>query len=233
MIQLNEKTIGWKTTIENPKSDTLVILCHGWRSGPAKIKHLAMFLKKNKFAVYRLNLSTTFGAVSTIVKQTEKQLTEIRFGQDYKKVHFIGHSFGGIITKIILNNNKFANGDKYITLGTPWGGTSLSKKIESKVNFGDDPALFGNGLKLLKIALANRMANPKIKIGLIGGNKPYIDKKSLDNGEEWDGTVPSKSALSLTENVVDRKVVHLNHTELINNTLTGNMILKFFKNGRF
>jgi triacylglycerol lipase len=231
--QLLEKTLGWKTDIENPDTDILVILCHGWRSGPAKIKHLADFLKKNGFSVYRLNLSTTFGAVSTILKQVDQQLKSINFGEDYKKIHFIGHSFGGIITKIILNTYKFKNSDKYITLGTPWGGTSLSRKIEANITFGHDPALLGNGIKLLKVALAKRMANPHIKVGLIGGDKPYKESIPLDDGEKWDGMVPAKSALDLNENVVDRKVVHLNHSGLINDTLTGKMILNFFKRGKF
>ena len=53
------------------------------------------------------------------------------------------------------------------------------------------------------------------------------------DGEKWDGTVPAKSALSLNENVIDRKIVHLNHTELVNNLGTGNMMLNFFKRGKF
>ncbi len=231
LIQLNEKTIGWNLSIENPDSDTLVILCHGWRSGPAKLKQLALFLRKHKFAVYRLNLSTTFGAVSTIMKQSKNQLTKIKFGQDYKKLHFVGHSFGGIITKIILNEYKFANSDKFISIGTPWDSTPSAKKIESKISFGDDPALFGNGIKLLKISKASKIKNRKIKVGLIAGDKPFKEKQDI--GEDYDGTVPTTSALSLTENVVDRKIFHLNHKELINSLDVGNSLLKFFKSGRF
>jgi len=231
LIQLNEKTFGWDPSIEKPDNENLVILCHGWRSGPAKLKQLALFFKKHKFAIFRLNLSTTFGAVSTIMKQSEKQLTKIKFGQDYKKVHFVGHSFGGIITKIILNEYKFANSDKFITIGTPWDSTPSAKKIESKIDFGEDPALFGNGIKLLKIAKASRIKNRKIKVGLIAGDKPYKEKQDI--GEPYDGTVPTASALALTENVTDRKIFHLNHTELINDLDVGNSLLKFFKSGRF
>lgn len=232
LIQLYEKTFGWEDKIENPATDTLVILCHGWKSGAAKLKHLAMFFKKHNFSVYRLNLSTTFGSVSTILNEVKKQLETINFGKEYKKIHFIGHSFGGIITKVILNNFKFTQADKLITIGTPWGGTSLSKKVEKNIKFSDDPALLGNGLKLLKIALSKNMKN-NVKVGLIGGDKPYKEKKVLDNGEKWDGTVSAKSALDLNEKVVDRKIYHLNHTELVNNAEVGRALLKFFERGKF
>jgi uncharacterized alpha/beta hydrolase family protein len=192
-----------------------------------------MFLKKHDFAIYRLNLSTTFGAVSTILKQSRSQLEAINYGADYKRIYIIGHSFGGIISKIILNQYEFPNCEKFITIGTPWGGTSMTKKVEANFKFGEDPSFLGNGLKLLKIAKASRIKNRKIKVGLIGGDKPYKESKPLDNGEKWDGTVPAKSALSFTENVVDRKVFHLNHTELVNNTEVGKSLLKFFKSGKF
>jgi len=231
IIQLNEKTFGWDTSIEKPDNENLVILCHGWRSGPAKLKQLALFFRKHNFAVFRLNLSTTFGAVSTIMKQSKKQLKAINFGKDYKRIFIVGHSFGGIISKILLNNYKFPNCERFVTLGSPWDSTPLAKKIDSKVNFGDDPALFGNGIKLLKIAKASRIKNRKIKIGLIAGDKPY--EKSKDIGEDFDGTVPTQSALALTENVTDRKIFHLNHAELVNSLDVGNSLLKFFKSGRF
>lgn len=231
--QLAETTFGWKSGIENPNQDTLVILCHGWRSGAAKVEYLASFLKKNGHSVYRLNLSTTFGAVSTILKQVKTQLESINFGKDYKKIHFIGHSFGGIITKMILNTYKFDNSDKYITIGTPWGGTSISKKIESKIKFSEDPALFGNGIKLLKLALAKKMINPNIKVGLIGGTKPYKEDVPLDDGEKWDGRVSAKSALDFNEKVTDRKILHKNHSGMINDLSVGKIILNFFKRGKF
>jgi uncharacterized alpha/beta hydrolase family protein len=233
LIQLYEKTFGWEEKIENPSGETLIILCHGWRSGAAKLKHLAMFFKKQGFAIYRLNLSTTFGAVSTILKQSKSQLESFNYGADYKKIYFVGHSFGGIISKILLNQYEFPNCEKFITIGTPWGGTSMTRRVESNITFGEDPAFLGNGLKLLKVAKASRMKNRKIKVGLIGGTKPYKESKPLDDGEKWDGTVPAKSALSLNENVIDRKIVHLNHTELVNNLGTGNMMLNFFKRGKF
>jgi len=231
LIQLNEKTFGWEETIENPDSDNLIILCHGWRSGPAKLKQLALFFRKYKIAVFRLNLSTTFGAVSTIMKQSKKQLEAINFGENYKRIFIVGHSFGGIISKIILNNYDFPNCEKFITIGTPWDSTPLARKIEAKIDFGDDPALFGNGIKLMKLALASKMKNKKIKVGLIGGDKPYKEKQDI--GEPYDGTVPTASALALRENVVDRKVFHLNHAELVNSVDVGNSLLKFFKSGRF
>jgi pimeloyl-ACP methyl ester carboxylesterase len=228
---LIEKTFAWDETIENPKGEELVILCHGWKSGAAKLKELALFFRRYRYAVYRLNLSTTFGAVSTIMKQSKNQLEKIDFGSEYKKVYLVGHSFGGIISKILLNTYMFPNCDRFVTIGTPWDSTPTARKIEANIKFGDDPALLGNGLKLLKIAKASKMKNTKIRVGLIGGNKPYNEKQDI--GEDFDGTVPTASALALTEKVSDRKTFHLNHTELVNDTAVANSVLKFFKSGKF
>jgi len=230
---IEEKSFRWKSKLENVNEDELVLLCHGWKSGPAKLNYLANYLNKKGYAVYRFNLSTTFGRVSTIIEQTQRQLKSIDFGSNYKKVQFVGHSFGGIITKIILNRNKFDNADKFVTLGTPWDSTPFARKVEKSFNFGNDPALFGNGLKLLKVALAAKMQNTNLKVGLIGGDKPYTEKKAKTDGLDWDGTVPSQSAISLKEKVVAKKIVHLNHTELVNNPKTADMVIKFLKTAKF
>lgn len=229
---LKEATKGWNPYIENSDQDELVIICHGWISGPVKLNFLADFLSKKNYSIFRLNLSTTFGTVSKILNEANSQLESIDFGKSYKKVHFLGHSFGGIILKILLNKDDWKTTDRFVTLGTPWGSTPFAKKVENMIKFKDDPSLFGNGIVLLKQALNNPIKNKNIKVGLIGGDKPYKEKK-VDDGIKWDGTVPTESALSLKENVVDKKIMHLNHTELINNKVVGVMVSNFFNRGKF
>ena len=228
---IQEKTLFWKTKIENPDKKELIILCHGWRSGASKLGFLSNGLQNFNYSVYRLNLSTTFGRISKILSEAKQQLEQIDYGSEYDTVHFVAHSFGGIITKTILNNNKINNIGKFVTLGTPWGSTPTAKAIEKKFMFGDDPGLFGNGIKLLYIALGSKFKNSKLPVGLIAGNKPYDEKK--DVGEPYDGTVPVKSAFALKENVKGKKLFNLNHAQLANDTNVVRSVIKFLKTGSF
>jgi len=227
----DKKKLGSK--FDNPNQSELVIICHGWLSGPFRMKFLTNFFTKKNYSVFRLNLSTTFGSISKILKEAEDQLESIDFGKKYKKVYFIGHSFGGIIIKILLNKYNWETTNSFVSIGTPWGSTPFAKKIEHTIKFKEDPSLFGNGILLLKMSVENKMKNNKIKIGLIGGDKPYTKKKATIDGLKWDGTVPSDSAIALKENVVDKKILHLNHYALINNKTVAVMIYNFFIKGKF
>ena len=143
---IQERSFGWNTRIENPGSDKLVIMSHGWKSGPRGLNFLAISLANAGYSIYRLNLSTTFGRVSKILAEVGHQVSRIGYGEQFSEVNVIGHSFGGIIMKIMLNKYEFPNGNKFVTVGSPWGSTPKAQEIERKLSFSDDPGLFGNGI---------------------------------------------------------------------------------------
>ena len=218
---LQEKTLGWKIRVENPDQDRLLIMCHGWRSGPDGLDYFNRFFMGEGYSIFRLNISQVFGSVKTIYQELGHQLSMIENIGQYKVIDFLGFSMGGIIMKAMLDEHVFPNGRRCVFLGTPFdiSGISISSRM-----------LLANVIKLARHIKAQKIKSRQIKVGLIGGDDPNR-KSHLD--EPHDGFISLKSVFDTKDNVVDKKVVPVNHFKLKKDPNIARLMLKFYNTGRF
>ena len=221
---LNEKTAGWNVRVENPGQDKLIIMAHGWISGPDKLEYLTKFFIKNGYSVMRLNISAFFGSLKTIYTEIGFQLSMIDNIEQYKTVDFLGHSMGGVIIKTVLDEYTFPNGRRAICLGTPWEINGIKYKANT---------LLTNIVKLIKMAKLNKIKSRQIKMGLIAGDDPNRKTHLHEPHEPHDGLISVKSAFDIDNNVIDKKVVNIDHYQLRQDSNVAYTMLKFYKTGKF
>jgi pimeloyl-ACP methyl ester carboxylesterase len=235
-----------KPSIEFSDGNELVILVHGWLSSAKTMEKLAERLLKKNYCTYRMDLSTTFGTLDKLKVEVKEQLDEIRFGRNFKRVHFIAFSMGGLILKYILNTWKFDNLGRLITLGTPHLGSPLSKVVKEKVPIIGSTFFVDKADYVLEEIGKNRFRNEGLKFGLVAGNKGYLINKDSEYllkirkgvfsrfGKESDGTVAVSSALGMPEEyVADTIVLNVNHVGLVYEPIVFKYVLNFLKNGKF
>lgn len=230
--------------IEYADGNELVILVHGWISSKNTLSKLAERFKKENYCVFRMDLSTTFGSMKNLEEEIKYQLETIKHGVHFKKVHFVAHSMGGLVTQIILQEHKFSNLGRVVTLGTPYLGSPMWKRVlEMDIPILKKSYAIVNNTSLVKKATEGNYKNKKFEMGLIAGTKSYILKKLTEieqrmrEGvfkEENDGSVASKSALGLYNGFVkDTKKIKKNHMELVEDIYPFKLTLKFLKTGKF
>jgi len=233
-VPLLEKLLG--PAIYNPfhtpaievgskRSSELVILVHGWMSGQAHLQQFSDYLKNTQgYSVYRLELPTTFGSLENLIDEVESQLKAIDYGKTFKDVHFVGHSFGGLIIRGILARYKEPNIRSVVTIGSPFQGSNLAARLVDRMPILANLSWSVKNAKKIQEISDKAKINPKIKVGLIAGIKSY---SIADIGETEfqmrigvfqsvnDGTVEKYSAFGWNGPVIDKTTFKCNHIELI------------------
>lgn len=200
-----------------------IVLAHGLFMK----KQVMFFLKKSfelkGFKVYNFGYNTRTFNRQTLI-EFDKFVKEI----PEKKVYFIGHSMGGLLMRLYLEEWKPEFKDScLITLGTPHKGSSLGRFVE------DTPFKFVLGTAQ-NSGVTNGLGWWKgdyplgCIVGLINfGPNNILNKKPL-NG---DGTVLKCEAFP--DNATDIKELMVSHTAMVYSPKVVKECLYFIKKKKF
>lgn len=213
------------------RSEEMIFLVHGYNKSNSDMK----FLKKNLEKMgYKINNNTLPILFSTLEKCTEilkKRVNEeLKLNKEYKKIHFIGHSMGGVIIRKFLENNRVDNLGRCILIATPNKGMKLADFAEKKVR------LFGMLFKPIKDIVSYRikinkpMNIPEPEIGVIAGDKNNLVlgmllSKNSDGRVEVDETK--------FEGMKEFMVLNYGHKEIHHRYETVELADNFLQKGTF
>ncbi|MEZ7891705.1 MAG: alpha/beta hydrolase [Candidatus Wallbacteria bacterium] len=150
----------------------------------------------------------------------------------YVKIHFVTHSLGGIILRVLLNENKFGPAvGRAVMLAPPNNGSDLARYLSrfKLLNY-----VIGPNLKLLSTGENNITAKlplPDFEFGVITGSKSVNPIFSMIIGRASDGKVAVDEAK--LSNMKDFKIVKRSHTFIMNAPEVMEMSLNFIKYGYF
>ena len=105
----------------------MVILVHGYNKSSKDMSFIANQLKIWGYKTLSVDLPTTFGSL----EECSDVLSDTICLMNFKKhiIHFIGHSFGGLIIRYYLSQYAMPNIGKCVLIATPNNGTILSDII--------------------------------------------------------------------------------------------------------
>lgn len=162
------------------------------------------------------------------IKDVEKLRKFIKDNVSEEKIHYVGHSMGGLLIRLYLNkySNEKKDG-KVITIGTPHNTSIIAKKIKnSYFKF-----LLGSAGDFVLTQEVPDFKN-KNNVGCIIGTA-NIGLLNIINPEEneSDGVVTLKEAL--LQDCQNYCYIKTTHTGLLFNKKTNENIICFIKNGFF
>ncbi len=208
----------------------LVLLVHGFFRNHKDMAILKTYLSDLGQEVYAVNLPTSFQSLETIYTSFKKQLLEIDT-TSYTKIHFVGHSMGGLIIRYYLSKHQVPKLGRCVFIGTPNQGTRLA-------DLGLKVPLAAQILKPIKALHSNALAidlpqnDPVPDIGIIAGTNHrlitgYFLKKPNDGRVEVAAT---KLAAPLMKDFVALNYVH---TKIHKEKVTADLVDHFLKFGKF
>ncbi len=215
----------------NEKNE-IIILVHGFFRGKPDMFPLKELLHKFDYEIFMANLPTTFTSFNGCCSSFELQFNDdsLKLSR-YKKIHFVGHSMGGLIVRNFLSRNKLSNIGRCVLIATPNSGSVLAE-ILSKLIF--PPKIF-KPLKYLRPSapeIAKPLNSDPIDFGVIAGNnnkllagKLFMFKKGGDGRVETDST-----KFDLMTDFVELPYDH--HT-IHHQKETALLICNFLKTGKF
>ncbi|WP_249935925.1 alpha/beta hydrolase [Pseudoalteromonas sp. S3785] len=195
------------------------------------MRYFAQQLKHARYKVCSLDYASLRQSVKAVLLQTNKQINACI--SNANKVHFVGHSLGGLVIRAYLQNNSaLLNSNKLgnvVLIGTPNKGSELANHL--------------NGSWLMHIAggisqalvtgdnsLGNTIDELNISLGVIAGTKRSPLTEHYFKGEN-DGLVSVES--TKLNKMRDFITLDVSHTGMRYNQQVIQHTLYFLQTGAF
>ena len=118
------------------RSNELVILLHGFGKTPRDMSCLEKYFESRRYHVLVPHLPTSFHSLEECTVAFEEYFSEIH--GEYNRIHFVGHSIGGLIIRQFLSRNEVANIGRCVLIGTPNKGSELAAIVDRYLKLEND-----------------------------------------------------------------------------------------------
>ncbi len=212
-----------------------VILLHGLGRRPRSMSKLAETLEVNGYRVFNPSYNSLLDNYQEILASLDKRISDwIDLEQ---VVHFIGHSFGGILIRGLLAQNSQWRKGRCVMLGTPNKGTNTASFMLShwwfKYFVPKVTADLVPGSELMK-----SLPETEIETGIIAGNikhsivipVTWYYKRATDDAP-GDGVVELSN--THCDSMTDFIVMPLHHSFMTWDQELLKQVLHFIENGHF
>ncbi len=209
-----------------------IVLVHGYNKKSKDMMVLKNNLEKIGYEGVLVDLPLTFKEIEHSTNILESIISEITkdINED-EKIHFVGHSTGGLIIRQLLSTTKHLEKiGKCILIATPNNGSELADVVGNKLK------IFSNIFRTLKSLQSENIkalkldSNHGIEIGAIAGNKQNLFLGKFLTGEN-DGRVTINSVKF--NGLKDFVAIPYGHKDIHYQFETIELIDLFFKYSKF
>ena len=211
--------------------DQVVVLAHGLGRSDVAMWRFTQRLENTGYLVCTLDYSSIGQSVESVLDSTTKQIDLCI--SSAPKVHFIGHSLGGLVIRSYLQNHKgFIEGDhlgEVVLIGTPNKGSELADYYSGSwlMEIGGE---ISQALVTGENSLGNQLEELDINIGVIAGTKTNSLTNDVFNGPN-DGLVSVES--TKLKNMSDFIAIEVGHSNMRYNEEVAEQTIYFLKNRNF
>jgi pimeloyl-ACP methyl ester carboxylesterase len=206
----------------------IVVILHGFGRSKAAMWKLSSRIKGAGFRVKNIGYRSLSDTPERISQDIDGQIEDCCFGKS-PKLHFVGHSLGGLMIRAYLANKNVSNLGRVVLIGTPNNGSEIVDSYGEKWWF----KLLGPTAQALGTnhdSLTSSLPIPNYPLGVIAGKSNTISNDELLTGE-GDGFVSVDSAK--IEGMADFVVVDSGHMMLRYNRHVADQTIQFLRQGHF
>jgi len=208
-----------------------VILLHGLGRFRQSMRKIEKHLISLGYATINLAYPSTTKSIETIAEKYLGRAVEDCKERGAEKIHFVGHSLGGIIVRQYLQQHTMFPGSRLVMLAPPNQGSEIVDLLR-KIPFyewitGPAGQEIGRGPE----SIINRLKPIGIEVGVIAGDSSLNPLFSVFLDGPDDGTV-SVNNTKLSE-MRDFTIVHSAHTFIVSNPLVIKQVTHFLMHGKF
>ena len=207
-----------------------VILLHGLSRSPRSMKRLQAALSREGYAVFNAGYPAGRRPIENLSDDLDARLSDIRANPE-RRVHFVTHSFGGILLRYYLKEKALPNLGRVVMLSPPNGGSELADLLAkiplvrkaagpNRRRLGTDPG-----------GLPASLGSVDFALGVITGDRSFNPLfSSLIPGPD-DGFVGVERAK--VRGMTDFLVVPCTHTFIVRSRQVIEQTLRFLRDGSF
>jgi len=109
-------------------AEEAVVLIHGLGRRSTSMRTIRHCLQKEGYNVVSIDYKSKQQSIESSIQEVKRKLS-LEDLTPYSKVHFVGHSLGGLIAISVANDKNVYTVGRVITLGTPFGGSKIAKEL--------------------------------------------------------------------------------------------------------
>jgi len=215
----------------SPDTSDGVVLLHGIARTALSFRKMQAALETAGFATLNLDyasrrypLETLAGHIHPPIEHFAARLTG--------GLHFVGHSMGGLLTRVYLAKHRPERLGRVVMLGTPNGGSEIADRYK---NFLLYRAFFGPAGQQLgtqrDAAVAAMLPAVDYPVGIIAGDRSIYPLASALLPKPNDGRV--SVANTRLDGMADHVVIHSAHPFLMRNGRAITETIAFLRDGKF
>jgi pimeloyl-ACP methyl ester carboxylesterase len=210
-----------------PHQDVVIVI-HGLGRTYRSMNKIQVNLEKEGYIVRNINYPSKKYPIETLVDTYIAPVVS-EYSQN-TTIHFVGHSLGGILTRVYLSKYLLPNLGKVVMLGTPNKGSEIVNKLRNYSFFRWylGPAFLQLSTDLDSVP--NLLTPPNYSVGIIAGTKSLNSIFSQFIKGENDGKV---SVVSAQLKGYPLKKINVSHTLIMTNDDVIKNLVNFLKYGNF
>ncbi len=154
--------------------DDVVIFLHGIGHSKFYMLYLKRGFEKQGYNTLNIDYPSTQRDIKSLASYLGHMLKQHKIWSQYKRVHFVTHSMGGLVCGFYLQDlcDRQDQLGRVVMLGTPHGGSEIADKLQ---NFKPYQMIFGPaGQELTTTCRSSEQIEPFYDLGVIAGNKNWF-----------------------------------------------------------
>lgn len=216
------------TQEDQPDKDKIVLV-HGFGRSPSAMQKLEEYFTDKGFLVYNIGYSSLTQDMNGVKNEFYTEVDKV-VAKSPRKIHFVGHSLGGLLIRSYLDNRNVKQLGNVVTIGSPNKGTPLVETLKDKWY----ASFAGPAVKSLSSKgspfLTSLNQNPKYNLGVIAGYADFPEDRNLIEGQH-DGVVPVSS--TVVDGAKDYLLVPVPHYAQRSNRTIMRQALNFLQKAKF
>jgi len=212
-------------------SDDYVVLLHGLGRDPSMMHKLEGFIKPLGYHVYNDHYQSTKHSIEQLAQHVWHRVRHA-CPDINKKMHFVTHSLGGIITRVLLSQFKPTNLGRVVMIAPPNKGTEVVDFLKRFKFFHRNFGQAGISLGTDKEGIIHKLEPIDFELGVIAGNKtvdPWFSWFVLPGASDGKVTIESTKV----EGMKDHIILPASHTYITKKQITALQAAHFIKYGEF
>ena len=207
-----------------------VVVLHGIAKSSESMKVMENFLKAHHYDVLNLGYPSTRHDLETLVHLIHQKVKNL-YHDPHRKLHFVTHSMGGILVRVLLKRYPPENLGRVVMLAPPNRGSEAADLWKNNWLYKKILGPSGQQLTTDQKSLEKSLGKIDFELGVIAGDRSIDPLHSLIIPGPDDGKVAVLK--TRIPGLKDHVTVHATHTFIMDNAEALNQTVHFLKNGKF
>lgn len=210
--------------------DDYVVLLHGIGRDAGILNELESYLNRHDYETHNETYPSTMYSILSLAHHIYLRIQH-DFPDRQRRIHFVAHSMGGILARVIISKYRPANLGRVVMIGPPNKGSAIIDRLKQFKFFHRIMGPAALQLSAEDKSFVKSLPPVDYDVGVIAGNQSSEPWFSLFLSGENDGKVTVDS--TRLEGMKDHIVIPASHVGLVSHDETLKQVLHFLEQGEF